>query len=135
MKILRQFSIILFLSFLGEGLKMLLPLPIPASVYGLMLIDVYKRQGYIVEDTVISMEGEMKFQVKKKNFSSFQIISLGFLIVILTGGFLLMLPISTKEPGGAPFLDAMFTSTSAVCVTGLVLHDTCLLYTSQEEIQ
>ena len=66
----------------------------------------------------------MKFQVKKKNFSSFQIISLGFLIVILTGGFLLMLPISTKGPGGAPFLDAMFTSTSAVCVTGLVLHDT-----------
>ena len=64
----------------------------------------------------------MKFQVKKKNFSSFQIISLGFLIVILTGGFLLMLPISTKEPGGAPFLDAMFTSTSAVCVTGLVLR-------------
>ena len=38
MKILRQFSIILFLSFLGEGLKMLLPLPIPASVYGLMLM-------------------------------------------------------------------------------------------------
>ncbi len=66
----------------------------------------------------------MKFKFKKKNFSSFQIISLGFLIVILTGGFLLMLPISTKGPGGAPFLDAMFTSTSAVCVTGLVLHDT-----------
>jgi len=38
MKFLRQFSIILFLSFLGEGLKMLLPLPIPASVYGLMLM-------------------------------------------------------------------------------------------------
>ena len=38
MKILRQFSIILFLSFLGEGLKMLLPLPIPASVFGLMLM-------------------------------------------------------------------------------------------------
>ena len=66
----------------------------------------------------------MKFKFKKKNFSSFQIISLGFFIVILTGGFLLMLPISTKGPGGAPFLDAMFTSTSAVCVTGLVLHDT-----------
>lgn len=38
MKFLRQFSIILFLSFLGEGLKMLLPLPIPASVYGLLLM-------------------------------------------------------------------------------------------------
>ena len=45
----------------------------------------------------------MKFKFKKKNFSSFQIISLGFLIAILTGGFLLMLPISTKGPGGAPF--------------------------------
>ncbi len=66
----------------------------------------------------------MKFIHKKKNFSSFQIISIGFFIVILTGGFLLMLPISTKGPGGAPFLDAMFTSTSAVCVTGLILHDT-----------
>lgn len=66
----------------------------------------------------------MKFIHRKKHFSSFQIISLGFLMVILTGGFLLMLPISTKGPGGASFLDAMFTSTSAVCVTGLVLHDT-----------
>ena len=82
----------------------------------------------------------MKFKFKKKNFSSFQIISLGFFIVILTGGFLLMLPISTKGPGGASFLDAMFTSTSAVCVTGLVLRmirlptglfrTICLLYCS-----
>lgn len=38
MKFLRQFSIILLLSFMGEGLRMLLPLPIPASVYGLVLM-------------------------------------------------------------------------------------------------
>lgn len=38
MKFLRQFSIILLLSFLGEGLNMLLPLPIPTSVYGLILM-------------------------------------------------------------------------------------------------
>ena len=38
MKFLRQFMIILLLSFLGEVLKMFIPLPIPASVYGLMLM-------------------------------------------------------------------------------------------------
>lgn len=38
MKILRQFMIILLLSFLGEVLKMFIPLPIPASVYGLVLM-------------------------------------------------------------------------------------------------
>lgn len=38
MKYLRQFSIIMLLSFLGEGLHIILPLPIPASVYGLVLM-------------------------------------------------------------------------------------------------
>ena len=38
MKVLRQFMIILLLSFLGEVLKMFIPLPIPASVYGLVLM-------------------------------------------------------------------------------------------------
>lgn len=35
-----------------------------------------------------------------------------------------MLPVSSRSPGGAPFLDALFTAASATCVTGLVLHDT-----------
>ena len=34
-----------------------------------------------------------------------------------------------QEPGGAPFLDALFTSTSAVCVTGLIVHDTATYWT------
>ena len=38
MKFLRQFMIILLLSFLGEVLKMFIPLPIPSSVYGLVLM-------------------------------------------------------------------------------------------------
>ena len=41
MKFLRQFMIILLLSFLGEVLKMFIPLPIPASVYGLVLMLVF----------------------------------------------------------------------------------------------
>lgn len=61
---------------------------------------------------------------KKHNLNSFQVIIFGFLSVILLGTFLLMLPLSSREGTVTPFLDALFTSTSAVCVTGLVLHDT-----------
>lgn len=61
---------------------------------------------------------------KKHNLNSFQVIIFGFLGVILLGTFLLMLPLSGQNGTVTPFLDALFTSTSAVCVTGLVLHDT-----------
>ena len=64
------------------------------------------------------------FWLRKKRLTSFQVIILGFFGVILFGTVLLMLPFSSKDGCGAPFLDALFTSTSAVCVTGLVLHDT-----------
>ena len=60
----------------------------------------------------------------KRRLTSFQIIILGFLGVILLGALLLMLPVSSSHGGKTPFYDALFTSTSAVCVTGLVLHDT-----------
>lgn len=60
----------------------------------------------------------------RKHLSTFQIIILGFLGVILTGTVLLMLPFATREFGGASFMDALFTATSATCVTGLVVEDT-----------
>ena len=66
----------------------------------------------------------MQIRYGNIHISSFQIIILGFLSVILLGTLLLMLPFSTRSPGCASFSDALFTSTSAVCVTGLVLHDT-----------
>ncbi len=47
MKFIQQFSIILFLSFLGEGLNFLLPFPIPASVYGLVLMLAALKFGII----------------------------------------------------------------------------------------
>lgn len=59
-----------------------------------------------------------------KKLSSFQLILLGFAAVILTGALLLMLPISTASGESASFSDALFTSVSAVCVTGLVTQDT-----------
>ena len=61
---------------------------------------------------------------KKNRFTSFQIIILGFIAIILIGALLLMLPVSSKAGIITPFNEALFTSTSAVCVTGLVVHDT-----------
>lgn len=53
-----------------------------------------------------------------------QIIIAGFAGTILLGALLLMLPWATRDGQGASFLDALFTATSATCVTGLVVHDT-----------
>ena len=61
---------------------------------------------------------------RKRRLSSFQIIILGFAGVILLGALLLMLPISATGRNVTPFNEALFTATSAVCVTGLVVQDT-----------
>ncbi len=66
----------------------------------------------------------MVTQFFRKRLSSFRIIIFGFMGVILLGALLLMLPISVKDGHGATFENALFTSTSAVCVTGLVVKDT-----------
>ncbi len=66
----------------------------------------------------------MGAELLRKKLSSFQIIIIGFLSVILAGAILLMLPVSSAAGNITPFLDALFTSTSAVCVTGLVIYDT-----------
>ncbi len=52
-----------------------------------------------------------------------------FLLAIAVGTLLLMLPVSTKS-GAIPFIDALFTATSAVCVTGLVVVDTGAYFTT-----
>ena len=61
---------------------------------------------------------------KKKHLTSFQLIILGFAGVILLGTILLMLPFSSLKGVPTPFHEALFTATSAVCVTGLVVKDT-----------
>ena len=63
-------------------------------------------------------------KVRKKKLSSYQIIIYGFLLIIMIGSLLLMLPVSTRGNESASFGDALFTATSAVCVTGLVVRDT-----------
>lgn len=53
-----------------------------------------------------------------------RILVLGFAIIIFAGGFLLSLPIASTNGMSLPFIDAVFTATSATCVTGLVVVDT-----------
>lgn len=76
---------------------------------------------------------EDKQQKQKKpgsgGLSPTQVLALGFAGVILTGALLLSLPIATVDNQGTPFLNALFTATSAVCVTGLVVVDTGTYFT------
>ncbi|MEG1777448.1 MAG: potassium transporter TrkG, partial [Angelakisella sp.] len=67
--------------------------------------------------------------VRKKRFDGFraapvQIICLSFIGVILVGTILLMSPMSSRSGDITPFNDALFTATSATCVTGLIVYDT-----------
>ena len=68
-------------------------------------------------------------EILKRKLSSFQIILLGFAGVILLGALILTLPISSKSHEWTSFIDALFTSTSAVCVTGLIVFDTATHWT------
>lgn len=58
-----------------------------------------------------------------------QIVLIGFFLLIMTGTGLLMLPISSRSGVVTPFADALFTATSATCVTGLIVFDTYTYWT------
>jgi trk system potassium uptake protein TrkH len=68
------------------------------------------------------------FLTSKKRVNTSRRIAAGFLLIILIGALILMLPISSKERVVTPFLTALFTTTSATCVTGLTLVDTGAYY-------
>ena len=70
---------------------------------------------------------------RKLRLSPARLIALGFFVVILVGALLLTLPFASKD-GSSNFLDALFTSTSATCVTGLVVRDTFTGWTTFGQI-
>lgn len=72
------------------------------------------------------MNGHPQRRIRNYNYSLIypRIVALGFLLVILVGTALLMLPISIKTGGHVAFTDALFTAVSATCVTGLIVADT-----------
>ena len=62
--------------------------------------------------------------MKSKSISPAKLIALSFFLIILAGGILLTLPISANDGVQVSFIDGLFTSASAVCVTGLIAVDT-----------
>lgn len=71
-----------------------------------------------------------KIRRKLRYTSALRIIPVVFLLIILTGTLLLMLPIAAKSGEGTAFTDALFTATSATCVTGLIRFDTFTYWTT-----
>lgn len=68
------------------------------------------------------------YMVKRKRMSPYSMILLSFFIIIIIGGTILSLPISTVDGRGTRWIDGIFTATSAVCVTGLVVNDVSKVY-------
>ncbi len=72
---------------------------------------------------------EIKHEIKKFITSlltrnRLKFILLGYALIIVVGGFILSLPISSAQGTPTNFLNSLFTATSATCVTGLVVYDT-----------
>jgi Trk-type K+ transport system membrane component len=77
--------------------------------------------------TFIREFSEQKINLNRTYFNPAQIFILSFLTIIFIGSLLLMMPKATHD--GISFVDAFFTSTSAVCVTGLIVVDTGTYFT------
>lgn len=67
--------------------------------------------------------------VLMRKLSNTRIIALSFIFIIFTGTLFLMLPVSSVSGKWTPFINALFTATSATCVTGLVVYDTGTYWT------
>ena len=84
------------------------------------MIDFNKYRGGIFTLKIID-KNMFKFLQK---WSAVQIITVGFLLIILFGALVLSLPVCSADGSSTNFIDSLFTATSAVCVTGLVVFDT-----------
>ncbi len=78
---------------------------------------------------LMQKEGLLMFSKITKHLSGMQMIAGGFFLIILSGTLLLMLPCAAKSGEITPFTAALFTSTSATCVTGLIVADTFTQWT------
>ncbi len=83
--------------------------------------------GKIGQDKPVAAKS--KFISLIKGMSPSQVLVLGFIVIVLLGGILLSLPVSNNSGEPLRFIDALFTATSATCVTGLVVVDTAINYT------
>ena len=81
------------------------------------------RQVFNLLKRITSEQNQSKIY-KKISDNPAIVFLLSFVLVIMFGTVFLMLPSATANQGNTSFIDALFTSTSATCVTGLIVHDT-----------
>lgn len=74
------------------------------------------------------------FRLLEKALSPVQLLSIGYIVIILIGALLLMLPVSSENNTTQFFVDSLFTSASAVSTTGLIVVDTGTYYSTFGEI-
>lgn len=75
------------------------------------------------------LKNKLRRKQNKTYYTNYpKLVAISFLLVIIAGTILLMLPVSVKQ-GSVSFTDALFTATSATCVTGLVVYDTFTKWT------
>jgi trk system potassium uptake protein TrkH len=111
------FSILIFLEFKGfEGQSSFINfIKLRIWIYA-ALIFIFIREF-----------SSIRIDLKRTSINPAQLFIVSFLLIIIAGGFLLMLPKATTS--NITFIDALFTSTSAVCVTGLVVVNTGSFFT------
>lgn len=85
---------------------------------------VEEKWGYNKVEQLKSKKFSELLDISHWRLTPYQVLSLAFLVLIFLGTILLMLPISHSAGESMNFVDALFTATSAVCVTGLVVVDT-----------
>ena len=91
---------------------------------------VEKQNAFRYNTDSLQNRCNMNSKKKQKRISYVQILVLGFAGVILAGAVLLSLPISSANGTFTPFIDAVFTATSATCVTGLVVFNTATYWST-----
>ena len=82
----------------------------------------YNNNTSQFEKGIRMKQTKRKPRIQTRN--TFRTISIGFMLLILCGALLLMLPISSQSRTVTPFRDTLFTAISATCVTGLIVRDT-----------
>lgn len=96
-----------------------------------LLMQIIK--GYLILIVFVKVIHNLPYLLDRQKNTG-RLLVYGFLFIILVGTLMLMLPGATLDGQGLSFINALFTSTSAVCVTGLIVVDTATHFTLFGEI-
>lgn len=102
----------------------LLGLIVVALIFGRLALPLVVLRQITVLSGAVSQFGFLAGIISYLRRRAVQSLALSFIVLIAIGTLLLTFPAATTDGRGAPFLDALFTATSATCVTGLIVRDT-----------